>query len=269
MYFKTACFALMTALMATTSAAAQSRSGTHISKQVQVMKNMLDSYVASQTALNAAQDNQINALTAEINSMNACSTNSMVYAPSNPSSDADGCFRLSTGSVAQGRITRPLEYVPYNGSVTFDTPYSVVPTVTYSITGYAGSGGCRGYNVDLRMGITNVTRTGFDYSMAGYNGGCGRLSIYDAVWFASEDPVQVSGPISCPTATYSGATFPSRTAGTTHSETLRGSCPSRGGQITTTNSRIVTGTCRLSTDGETAAWGAFSSRQVCNYREER
>ncbi len=266
---KAVCFIAVTAIMTATLATAQSRSSEGVSRQVQSLKSMLESYRTAQAALNNAQDNQINALTTQINSMNSCANNSMVYAPSNPASDANGCFRPSSGSITQGRIQRPVEYRPYSGRVTFETPFAVVPTITYSITGYAGSGSCRGYNVDLRMSITNVTRRGFDYTMNGYDGGCGRLSIYGATWFASEDPVPVSGPSVCPPASHAGASFPSRTVGTTHSVTLSGGCPSRGGQITQTNQRVVTGRCNANPSGSGGTWGNFTNQQVCRYREER
>jgi hypothetical protein len=270
-YFKVACFAVITALMAMTSATAQSRSGAHISKQVQVMKNMLDSYVASQTALNAAQDSQINTLTSEINSMNACSANSMVYAPGNPSSDADGCFRMSTGSITQGRITRPVDYTPYSGSIVFDQPFATPPTINTSITGYTGAGPCRGYNVNFSMSISNVTTTGFDFTMPGYYSGCGWMSVHDALWFASEDVVQVSGPVTCPITTHDGVSFPTAVVGRTHSANVGRSglsCRSRSGYTASYTGDTVSGTC-LARSSDSAAWGSFSRTAQCSYTTDR
>ncbi|MEC9292139.1 MAG: H-type lectin domain-containing protein [Pseudomonadota bacterium] len=268
-HVKVACLLAISAVIAAPLATAQSRGGESLSRQVQSLKTMLDSYRTTQAALNATQDNQINALTTQINSMNSCANNSMVYAPSNPASDANGCFRPSTGSITQGRISRPLEYTNYSGRVTFDTPFSRRPSITYSVTNFHAGGPCRGYDVHPTLTITNITRRGFDYTMPGARGGCSWHSTYGALWFASEDPVQVSGPLVCPSTTHSGATFPSRSAGTTHNVTLSGGCPSRPGQITQTNQRIVTGTCTADSSGTSATWGNFSSRQNCTYRNER
>lgn len=98
-----------------------------------------------------------------LSAIKQCNAQLMFYAPSNPESNANGCFKQPFGEVQIGTVNGLSRTTTI--SVTFPEPFDGVPDVFTAVTSYDYSDNCEGFKTQRKALVTNVTSTGFDLTV--------------------------------------------------------------------------------------------------------
>lgn len=119
----------------------------------------------------------------EVDAIKKCGTQSMIYAPGGPNSDASGCASVGS-SVQVGTVTNTSSYSTRTVNVTFPKPFAKAPKVYLSVNRYYYHDNCRQDQFRIYMSASSITQNGFRLTMPG-GGKCGGEDRLEGVtWIA-------------------------------------------------------------------------------------
>ncbi len=95
-----------------------------VARQVSALKTVLESYRANVDARITAVESTVTTLQGTVSSMETCANASRVYAPTNPSRDANDCIDVGGFSVISGNLAHPGN----GGTLVFNHGLGVMPT---------------------------------------------------------------------------------------------------------------------------------------------
>lgn len=132
-----------------------------------------------------ALDTQNKALASTLTKMQACNSSKKVYAPSDPTKDANGCVSIAPVTVQTGTVGNGGAWSTQTVHVTFPKAFTTTPKVVLAVQGYYYRGSCSVNEVNFAPSASNVSTSGFNVTFPAYADGCNRIQLNGVTWTAT------------------------------------------------------------------------------------